>query len=286
MNLSISRDGQEIGTWTEEKVLTLYREGQLLPTDYYWREGLSEWRELATLVKPPIPLARITETIPAEQTILPPFPTVLPKPIQADRKKSINIVYLLFAIAAWVLAQLVKAVVGVPHINPEIVGWIGAFLYLSCYGFVYLVYYLSKEKKFSYLTLSLVGALFLFTVYFFICNFDSFTKGVSYGATKEILLEDSQSVNSKLPKQIDEITRLDNTIVLEPLTIRSNYTLLSAFKPTQDMLDKLRPSLFQSLQGSPALRSLRGRGVTFDYEYSYKDGSYLGKIVITPTDAN
>src|ERR1035441_6403628 len=52
MNISISRNGVEIGEWTEEEVHSLYKEGQLLPTDYYWRVGMTEWAELSKMIKP------------------------------------------------------------------------------------------------------------------------------------------------------------------------------------------------------------------------------------------
>jgi hypothetical protein len=52
MNLSISRNGVEIGEWTEEEVRSLYTEGKLLPTDYYWKEGMTEWAELYKMIKP------------------------------------------------------------------------------------------------------------------------------------------------------------------------------------------------------------------------------------------
>jgi uncharacterized protein DUF4339 len=55
MNISISRFGKEIGEWTEEQVRALYKEGQLLPTDYYWKEGMTEWLELSKIMKPPPP---------------------------------------------------------------------------------------------------------------------------------------------------------------------------------------------------------------------------------------
>ncbi len=55
MNISISRDGVEIGEWTEEDVRALYAQGQLLATDFYWKEGMAEWKELGTLMKPPPP---------------------------------------------------------------------------------------------------------------------------------------------------------------------------------------------------------------------------------------
>ena len=59
MNLSISRDGVEIGEWMDEDVRVLYSEGQLLPTDYYWTEGMAEWKELRTLIKPPPPQSAV-----------------------------------------------------------------------------------------------------------------------------------------------------------------------------------------------------------------------------------
>jgi hypothetical protein len=55
MNISISRDGMEIGEWTEEEIQTLLEDGKLLPTDYYWMQGMTEWQEIATSIKPPPP---------------------------------------------------------------------------------------------------------------------------------------------------------------------------------------------------------------------------------------
>lgn len=40
MNISISRDGVELGDWTEEEVRTFFNEGRLVGTDCYWREGM------------------------------------------------------------------------------------------------------------------------------------------------------------------------------------------------------------------------------------------------------
>ncbi len=55
MNVSISRNGTEIGEWTEDQVRALLKEGQLLATDYYWKEGMTEWAELSKMIKPPLP---------------------------------------------------------------------------------------------------------------------------------------------------------------------------------------------------------------------------------------
>ncbi len=56
MNLSICRDGVEIGEWAEDQVRVLYAKGELLPTDYYWRVGMSEWAPLDSLVQDESPL--------------------------------------------------------------------------------------------------------------------------------------------------------------------------------------------------------------------------------------
>jgi hypothetical protein len=50
VTMCISRDGQQIGDWTELEVRALYKEGKLLPTDLYWRKGTNEWAVLDTLL--------------------------------------------------------------------------------------------------------------------------------------------------------------------------------------------------------------------------------------------
>jgi hypothetical protein len=55
MNISVSRDGMEIGEWTEEEVRSFYAEGRLVATDCYWKEGMPEWASLASFIKPPPP---------------------------------------------------------------------------------------------------------------------------------------------------------------------------------------------------------------------------------------
>src|SRR5260221_4427294 len=57
MKVSVSRDGTELGEWSEEDVRTYFREGKLLPTDFYWKEGMSEWSTLDKFIKPPPPVS-------------------------------------------------------------------------------------------------------------------------------------------------------------------------------------------------------------------------------------
>lgn len=67
MNISIIREGVEIGEWTEEEVRDFYREGRLLDTDFYWKEGMTEWTPLSGLIRPPppFPSRKATARIPA-----------------------------------------------------------------------------------------------------------------------------------------------------------------------------------------------------------------------------
>jgi len=48
--IHVSRNGQEIGQFEEEKqILSGLRDGTLLMDDYYWCEGMSDWKQLSTL---------------------------------------------------------------------------------------------------------------------------------------------------------------------------------------------------------------------------------------------
>ena len=55
VNMSVSRNGLEIGAWTEAEVRRLCAEGKLLPTDNYWREGMGEWEPLGTFIEQTTP---------------------------------------------------------------------------------------------------------------------------------------------------------------------------------------------------------------------------------------
>jgi hypothetical protein len=77
MNISISRDGTEIGEWTEDEVRAFFAEGRLVATDFYWKEGMAEWQPLNTFIKPP-----------------PPFPKLVTSPATVDIAPSQNSQYL------------------------------------------------------------------------------------------------------------------------------------------------------------------------------------------------
>jgi len=68
VNISISRDGIEIGEWTEEEVRSFYKEGRLVDTDYFWRQGMTEWTPLSSLIRPAPPFPA-TSTLVAEPNV-------------------------------------------------------------------------------------------------------------------------------------------------------------------------------------------------------------------------
>jgi uncharacterized membrane protein YhaH (DUF805 family) len=72
MNLSIARDGAEIGTWPKKEVEALYQAGTLYSSDYFWCEGMLDWQPLLALVKPNPPSATtmVSELVPESDLVL------------------------------------------------------------------------------------------------------------------------------------------------------------------------------------------------------------------------
>jgi hypothetical protein len=49
MKVHVARDGQVLGQWTQTELYPLLRASEVFPSDYYWHEGMTEWRRLAEL---------------------------------------------------------------------------------------------------------------------------------------------------------------------------------------------------------------------------------------------
>ena len=45
--LRIARNGKVLGEWTKTELYPLLRASEVFPSDYYWHEGMNEWRRLA-----------------------------------------------------------------------------------------------------------------------------------------------------------------------------------------------------------------------------------------------
>ena len=51
MSYQISRDGKEIGIFTEEEVLAGVEDGSLLPSDHLWTSGMDDWVLVESLIE-------------------------------------------------------------------------------------------------------------------------------------------------------------------------------------------------------------------------------------------
>ena len=49
MKVRIARDGVVLGEWTQTELYPLLRASEVFPSDYYWHEGMTEWKRLAEL---------------------------------------------------------------------------------------------------------------------------------------------------------------------------------------------------------------------------------------------
>jgi uncharacterized protein DUF4339 len=49
MKVHIARNGEVLGEWTQTELRPLLRASEVFPGDYYWHEGMTEWRRLAEL---------------------------------------------------------------------------------------------------------------------------------------------------------------------------------------------------------------------------------------------
>ena len=49
MKVHIARNGEVLGEWTQTELYPLLRASEVFPGDYYWHEGMTEWRRLAEL---------------------------------------------------------------------------------------------------------------------------------------------------------------------------------------------------------------------------------------------
>jgi NADH pyrophosphatase NudC (nudix superfamily) len=47
MTIHVSRDGEEIGQYTQQAFNDLIQHGRLFPTDYFWVDGMDEWKPLS-----------------------------------------------------------------------------------------------------------------------------------------------------------------------------------------------------------------------------------------------
>lgn len=49
VKVRVSREGSELGVYSATEAIRMLKEGALLPTDFYWYEGMTDWAPLAQL---------------------------------------------------------------------------------------------------------------------------------------------------------------------------------------------------------------------------------------------
>ena len=49
LQVRVSREGRELGVYSAAEAIRMLKEGALLPTDFYWHEGMTDWSPLAQL---------------------------------------------------------------------------------------------------------------------------------------------------------------------------------------------------------------------------------------------
>lgn len=166
MNISISRDGAEIGEWTEDEVRTFHKEGRLVDSDLYWMEGMTEWLPLAGLIRPP-PAFPVVAQAPMEETppplpVLPPLLVAQPVPIPTIDFSTPS-------------AAKEGGVKQKPALKPRFRDLLlpGLFALLCGYGFVYYDYWKGDPEPiedFGMLTASALGrAVVLFLIPALVC---------------------------------------------------------------------------------------------------------------------
>jgi hypothetical protein len=292
--ISVSRNGTELGEWSEDQIRNLYKEGQLLPTDHYWKEGMTEWAELSKMIKPPPPAAKIPVAVnsnpPKTQRINPeniptstetsPLPQTPPQFVDVrafEEKKpwSVWLPVICFIIGSSVVIGLKEAAHG------DFLTVIISLLFLSLLGAIIycMIHLFDRYPKilipfWSCVVLGFVALIVL--VYARYGNIDFLT---------EDMQRQSNDLNKSLPRMADSITRIDGTSVTANHTFQYRYTLMTD-EPIS--ADNIRQYMLSSLKADyaahPELQAFRDKGVTFEYDYFNKGGTPITQIVVGPND--
>ena len=100
-----------------------------------------------------------------------------------------------------------------------------------------------------------------------------------------VLANMADQLNKQMPMTIDSETRLDN-ILASPTAPKFtyNYTLSISLKEIKEtnLLDQVRPTLVKGVCTNPDMKIFIDNGVTVGYSYRAMDGSFAGKIEVSP----
>jgi hypothetical protein len=300
MNVSISRDGVELGEWSEEQVRASYKEGHLLPTDHYWKEGMTEWAELSKMIKPPPPPPKIlpptdreeptskaiesqivepkAEQKPVSKVVTPPpfkekVPTkVGPKPF---KQQVIEATLFLVTVVAWIAgAASGKLFISAYPQGAQFV-FIGSVFGLALFAIPYCIFRFGYKSKHAgrYLYIgSFIGALL----------------GVGYWHlyfTNQLAVM-SYMANTKCPLMVDQVTRLDSTSVDGHYSFHYHYTFVGTniTVDNNQLQTTLRDGILNGYRTSPTSSFFRDNGVSLHYDYYDLNSNHIGSIIVGPQD--
>ena len=94
----------------------------------------------------------------------------------------------------------------------------------------------------------------------------------------------SNELNKNCPFMVDNLTRLDNAVILPNNVIQYNYTIVTV-KDSLDvasMKQQMEPNIVNTVRTHPEMQRLRELETTMNYYYKDINGVFLFSISVTP----
>ena len=273
-------------------------------TDYYWREGMEEWKPLLDLVKPPPPDSRrgyINTGLAS--------PTRVPLDMPPDGIKTFPFhlggfllpVFFLFYFGKNTLAMIYFAAsYTLFHINSgylELLVALPMMAYIGIKGneIVKQSGKVTTQKAYNWhygkwlvagILINLALVILQIAQYYEEQSWGTLTgKGEPAGFDRQFV-EESNAANRTLPKMINDFIRLDSTSTGSNRTLHYHYTLLRSkvgLDSTQ-LNAILRDGILNEYRTNPDLKFFRDNRVTLDHDYYDADGNMVGTVEVGPND--
>ena len=103
----------------------------------------------------------------------------------------------------------------------------------------------------------------------------------------QALVATTSQINKGCPMMVDKETRLDNTMAAPDKTIVYRYTLVNtdaASVQKDRLVSALRPQVLTNYKTNPSMKELRDNGVTMQYQYSDRKGTFITEFAVSPKD--
>ncbi len=103
----------------------------------------------------------------------------------------------------------------------------------------------------------------------------------------KVLMNAASEINKSLPIMVDSETQLDNTIALPNNIFQYHYTLINNTVDEidiEEMENGLKQMLANNMRNNPDMKTFRENNVTMNYMYKDRNGNFITKISITPSE--